>query len=560
MSPLIYYNSDSELDTPKKVINEEAGEDVKKSDTANKICTPQSSKDSDHKTSDSSESTIQAGQVIPTNLNDSDDLFGDIKSQELAVQENQNCIKEIDKSYGNLRTPKKQESWIKQQTSSYRTCSSTTTNRISKKTKSGIYREIKLEIKTTPKKTAATENRARLRKVNDKSIFDKVIDRHAPNRFSEEESISMFSSLIRQSGLRKQSAPDVQIITQKTLSPITVRSSSSESKQYTKNNFNCTDDAETNFNSEMLSSSPDLFKSVNETLKNVSNATDKSQIVDENKRSDERSNLNETEDDILGHKDFTLKLLDESTSAKGSLSKLFNESKSKSNDIFEITRNNVFHNVLRVWSDTAISPIVKSTPNTSVSRAPSCFSGLKISAPKLSNNSEIAGPSETVQSNDSKSTKTKVTEAVIDLTATSTPLIFIDDSEKSINGSSSEDAEIISNSLSTPERKQPLTPSTRSCLKRVAEANNEPDTKIVAKTDSPNKPRWLSKRNLDKRPMTNVTPKTRRTLKFPQSQSIKPRNILNDLKAPENLHRTRPEKIKLSGTESPNIMFSSEED
>lgn len=517
MSPLIYDNSDSELDDEKEDNN--TGNDKSR----NQNCESQQD-GSDTRNENSSDTIIQAGQIIPSVFDDSDDLFADLKSVTIpqeAVTRRTSKKGSNDSIQTNIETrnsKKEQKNWKKLEeiptSSSYGTRSSN----IAKSNKFGTYHKLCIEIKETLENETRGKNSRR----------DKSSKQVEPIEEIDDQSISILNSLTTQSGLRKRSTPDVQIFSQKIPSPITVRSSSSENRDIMG-----VDSSDTNFDSEMISSSPDLF---NETLDNSNHNTKNrrcQKVTDEN---DDKNIMYDTEDDIFNH----IVNFDES---RNSISKLT----TKTTDIFEITKNNVFPNVLRVRSDTTITPVPNISWNVSATKVSTCFSGIKVAVPGCSSVTEEAGPSIKRQSGELKNNPKKNDESFIDLTATSTPLLTTADREKLNGYSSSDEIEIISTPPeleTTPKRKQQLTPSTRSCLKRLAEPHDLVDAK--AKTTSPNKSGWIhSKRSLVRRSLNNGTP-TRRSLRYPQSTHAKPRNIVNEFDNKKS--------------ESPHIVFSSEED
>lgn len=125
-------------------------------------------------------------------------------------------------------------------------------------------------------------------------------------------------------------------------------------------------------------------------------------------------------------------------------------------DIFEITKNNVFDNVLCSNGD-RITP-AKSKERTELTATSSCLTGLRVILPKL--NSELIQQIKNDMAMQSQAETPVVTQLVangdeVEVVEVESESILVISSEHS-----SRDIE------KTPERRQELTPSTRSCLKR----------------------------------------------------------------------------------------------
>lgn len=235
-------------------------------------------------------------------------------------------------------------------------------------------------------------------------------------------------------------------------------------------------------------------------------------------------------------------------------------------DIFEITKNSVFDNVLCSANDritpckdgtgnTATPVLSKSTPHPNVS----CLSGLRIMFP----NSDCSEIDETDCSLISSINRTShqlshdssSDDVIVDLTALESQKIIEISSEDSIR-------EV----QKTPERKQPLTPSTRSCLKRHPANETNSNDERKPKTPRSKSNGWITAVK-SASPKTD-TPKSRRRLdKWKQRTDIlniqtttKPRNLYNEFKPMTRADRAtaRRNMPSTSTAISPNIFSDNE--
>lgn len=234
-------------------------------------------------------------------------------------------------------------------------------------------------------------------------------------------------------------------------------------------------------------------------------------------------------------------------------------------DIFEITKNSVFDNVLCSAQD-RITPLknIQSTANDEKRISPSvnCLSGLRIVLPKLNGNQVQQIQDNLSQSIIESQSSQQSTDSVVDLT--------LNESQKIIEISSEDSVRDVEK---TPERKRELTPSTRSCLKRHSNDNSaKSDEK---KTKSPStRFRWLSTTRISPRSAQD-TPQSRR--KFDQwkrrtdisnmklddslKSSSRPRNLFNEFKSKSKSNPNSNERRNNPSTstaQSPNV-FSDHE-
>lgn len=232
------------------------------------------------------------------------------------------------------------------------------------------------------------------------------------------------------------STSDIQIVSQNNLSPIVISTSEDERTEAPK--FDAT---ETQFNSEISCPSPDLFTSFTSTksdavIKNEPSSQNEPQIKPEEKETD-------TFREIFGAPDEC-----------DDIDLLSNTNV----DIFEITKNSVFDNVL-CSADDKITPVRKSNNKSAADKGtPSMtsLSGLRVRLPRLNHNHVEKTQIELMAQPESKTQLSPVL-------STSTDVIDIteNDSQNIIEINSSDSVKD-----KTPERKLELTPSTRSCLKR----------------------------------------------------------------------------------------------
>lgn len=246
-----------------------------------------------------------------------------------------------------------------------------------------------------------------------------------------------------------------------------------------------------------------------------------------------------------------------------------NESKDlmKTPDIFEITKNDVFHNVLRINSDSAMTPVSTQTParltKNQGSAGKSCFDGVRVCLPRLC----LDGIGKDKDFNVAKKTVFRKTPAPgrHDLI----PTIELSDSDQSITrrlparrslDNAFEKVSDTSHNRSEegektpPRRGMPTTPTTRSCLRMTSAERMSRDG-------------WLSKRKSPRgdSSSTSTTPTSRRRLddSFGPSPlattsnlaAITPRSLF-ELKAGRRITRSR----SVAFCEHPIIVSSSDED
>lgn len=316
------------------------------------------------------------------------------------------------------------------------------------------------------------------------------------------------------------STSDVQILSEQA-SVITISSTEDQSQRLNENR------KETEFNSETNCSSPDLFNSFTSVK-----SEPRSQIKCNAPNSQDKPHNNSEVDtfrNVFGPPDECddIDLLS-----------------SRNVDIFEITKNNVFDNVLCSANDRITpfksNPIQNPNPNTS------CLSGLRVMLPKFDGHKISEIQNEILSHLQSSQKQMSTEDSVVDLTLNSTQNLIVEVSSDDSNR----------NREQTPERKQDLTPSTRSCLK--------PNSSVEKKKRSSRlRHGWLttsrvspqstpqSRRRLDKwrRRMNDLQPDD-------DAKVTKPRNLFNEFKSttPKLSQRLRKRNFpSTSAHESPNI-------
>lgn len=223
---------------------------------------------------------------------------------------------------------------------------------------------------------------------------------------------------------------DLQIISQVIPSPITI-TGSSEEQRIRRDNDSCAE------------LSPDLFSSF-ETNRNQNDNGDE-EIENEEVNADEPFDL--------------------------ALSTTIN------NDIFEITKNTVFDNVLSSADDriTPAKPKIQSMV-TAITPKSCCLTGIRVLIPKISDN-EAEHPV-TCQSVEIADVATSQNSVVVLSSCEEANDVVVLSSEDTIE-------------LTPPKRKQHLTPSTRSCLR---EDTNKRSKDAQNNNNSTNKAKWFSKK------------------------------------------------------------------
>lgn len=314
---------------------------------------------------------------------------------------------------------------------------------------------------------------------------------------------------------RISNASDIQILSEISMSPITISSSSAEGNS----NIECHKQSEHEKNIGM--NSPDLFSSLDSS---------KSELFNQKQTEDTIQKLFGAPDDC---DDIDLM----SNSAV---------------DIFEITKNNVFSNVLCSAND-KITPTIQANKksNSRTERDRNCLSGLRVVLPKL-DEQQVEIIRSQLQSQSRLIERKQIPNDIVDLTNSQTV-----DYVKIID---SNDTKNIDDLERTPERKRELTPSTRSCLKRHSINMRNSDHK---KLRTPSKFGWISTR----RPQQlSGTPSRRRLEKWldndasPKLTKIaKPKNLINEFKSKSKNRPQRKCSLLNVVTQSPNI-FSDPDD
>lgn len=337
------------------------------------------------------------------------------------------------------------------------------------------------------------------------------------------------------------STSDVQVISQAMLSPIVISTSDDERSDEAKNNQTLTT-KETQFDSEICCSSPDLFNSFISTKSDALSQKVCTAPSEHNKTEEKENNETDMFREVFGAPDECddIDLLSNTNF-----------------DIFEITKNSVFDNVL-CSADDKITPVrkgAKSTPNK-LSQTISCLSGLRVVLPRLNGNQVQQIQTELVSQTKPTPVDSSLNDDdnVIDLTANDSPKIIEINSGDGIRSREK-----------TPERKQDLTPSTRSCLKR------NPDDRSLTEERRKKSPYarfgWLSTSRSSSK---CDTPQSRRCLdRWRQrteeynlrandtTRMSRPRNLCNEFKSKAQ-QKSRNDIPSTSTAQSP-IIFSDQE-
>lgn len=224
-------------------------------------------------------------------------------------------------------------------------------------------------------------------------------------------------------------------------------------------------------------------------------------------------------------------------------------------DIFEITKNSVFDNVLCSANDRITPFKTGETNNLSPNLNVSCLSGLRMVLPKL-NSSETGQFQCSSSANVPPQLSQNLSDDVlVDLTANESQKIIEISSEDSVR-----DVE------KTPERKQQLTPSTRSCLKRQPTGESN-DNEKKCKTPR-SKSGWIT--SVKTSPKTD-TPKSRRRLdKWKQrtdilnmqtdhSKTTRPRNLCEEFTSTSRVDRNLRRNMPSTSTAKSPTIFSDPE-
>lgn len=220
-------------------------------------------------------------------------------------------------------------------------------------------------------------------------------------------------------------------------------------------------------------------------------------------------------------------------------------------DIFEITKNDVFDNLLCSAND-RITPF-KAGETKNLSPNVSCLSGLRIVLNK-SNSSDTEQFRYSTSTTSSPQLLQNSSDGVlVDLTASESQKIIEISSEDSIR-----------DVQKTPERKQPLTPSTRSCLKRqpTGESDERKRKALRPKSD------WMTA--VKTSPKID-TPKSRRRLEKWKERTdalnmhdllkttTRPRNLCAEFKSTSRTDRNLRHNMPSTSTAKSPTIFSDHE-
>lgn len=355
---------------------------------------------------------------------------------------------------------------------------------------------------------------------------------------NETDSECQFKPSCSTRGRSTSSTSDVQIISQKTLSPIVISTSEDEQLEASK------EVADTEFNSEISCPSPDLFSSFTSA---------RSDVLSQQVKSPKNQTENEVETD-------TFREVFGAPDECDDIDLLSNTNV----DIFEITKNSVFDNVL-CSADDKITPL-KRTQNQSIQKksCPSmnCLSGLRVVLPRLNNQQveqiqNVLTSQTQSQSQSQSSIQIRPTsDDVVDLTAQESQKIIEINSDDSIQSREK-----------TPECKQELTPSTRSCLKR----NGSEDRR---KKSPYSRLGWLTSTRTSPRSHNQGgdTPQSRRRLDQWRKRTdegnlnaddvakvTKPRNLFKEFKSKSKPNQKSRYNIPSTSTAQSPIIFSDQE-
>lgn len=333
---------------------------------------------------------------------------------------------------------------------------------------------------------------------------------------------------------------DILLLQEEHMTPITISSSSNTPIEVPNENT-----PNINYITQSLQVSPDIFSSpterTDENAADVMNSSDDTSSIPagQSRFSNNRTDFNgldtiSTQDILADSQDI------------GNTTNPIEALSTTTSDIFEITRNNVFHNVLTVNEANAMTPATKPDNATPTK---SCFSGVRVVLPRLKSD-EILEMQRGLPQREQSQPKNEL----IDLTAES----------QLIDAISSQEAVIITDVEKTPQTKRPLTPSARSCVRPQSgeiyvSSDDEEPSKSATRSG------WLTKRTSDVA-SPHATPRSRRRLDkwFPSRTNdcespqtvLQPRNIFQ--KSDTNqVRRLRPNNH--NRLESPSIFSSDDE-
>lgn len=360
----------------------------------------------------------------------------------------------------------------------------------------------------------------------------------------DSESGSLFKSSRNTRNRSTSSTSDVQIISQRTLSPIVISTSEDDRSDAPKNG------QDTEFNTEISCPSPDLFSSFTSARSDALSQ----QLANSQETQIEKKDEAETDTfrEVFGAPDEC-----------DDIDLLSNTNV----DIFEITKNSVFDHVL-CSADDKITPLKSSqSRSTQKKSSPSmnCLSGLRVILPRLNNHqveqiqnelvTQTQDPSPSPSQSPTKILSTS--DDIIDLTAHETQTVIEINSNDSVQSREK-----------TPECKQELTPSTRSCLRR--HADDRSTTEERRKRSPYSRLGWLTSSRTS--PRSSDTPQSRRRLDKWRRRTdecnlkpddiakvSRPRNLFKEFKSKSKSSQKSRHDIPSTSTAKSPIIFSDQE-
>lgn len=400
------------------------------------------------------------------------------------------------------------------------------------------YKKLSIKVSSNECKNLNLRGSKAAAKMKAKHINDEVVVNESQDSSENSNSQSLFHSNRRCSGRRISSTSDIQIISQKIpLSNTITILSSDENLQPTKAKIG------------------NQHEKDNETQINVNHSAS----------SDSSSNFVVKKDDKDGKASLEQKSTTKIIDLFGAPDECddIDLSTTVTSDIFEITKNSVFDNILCSANDRITPTKSNSTTNTHDELGKCCLSGLRIIVPKLSDSRIEQIQQELLSQSQSQSQTIEIVQPketnIIDLTNTQN---FND-----IQEISSEENAFVPEHERTPEkRKLELTPTTRSCLKR--HPANDIDDSIGKKFRSPSRSGWLSTKN----PQRIETPLSRRRfdkwLNRTEENNLnnedlkkitKPRNLFNEFRS-KSSQRLRRKCTSTNTVATENLNILSDDD
>lgn len=363
------------------------------------------------------------------------------------------------------------------------------------------------------------------------------------NEDSESDRLFKSSRNTRNRSTSSTSA-DVQIISQRTLSPIVISTSEDDRSDAPKNG------QATEFNTEIGCPSPDLFSSFTSARSDAQSQQLANNQEIQIEKKDETETETETFREVFGAPDECddIDLLSNTNI-----------------DIFEITKNSVFDHVLCSAND-KITPLKCSQGRSTQKKSSptmNCLSGLRVILPRLNNHqveqiqNELITQSQSSSPSQSPTQILSTSDDIIDLTAHETQTIIEINSNDSVRSREK-----------TPERKQELTPSTRSCLRR--HADDRSTTEERRKKSPYSRLGWLTSSRTS--PRIGDTPQSRRRLDKWRRRTdesnlkpddiakvSKPRNLFKEFKSKSKSSQKSRHDIPSTSTAKSPIIFSDQE-